>query len=240
MLTEGRGRELAGIHAIVMLSCPNEGSEYLASIRAMTGMNRHPQAGQLKVLESEADEARRIVLRQVVNATGVDARQCLIPFYVYSGRTNNVVLRQSALSAFPFAEVLPGDHSTILDPGSPGNLTLETLKRHLLQAVAVTRPFARAAEPSAAAEPTLATVTADAVNDERTINHFYGPTAIQIGDGNSLLNYPDPASPGHKVPDLITASRHEEHGAVQRERRPLPAFVAQSRWAHGLAPDLRQ
>ena len=136
MLTEGRGRELARIRAIVMLSCPNEGSEYLASIRAVIGFDRHPQASQLAVLGREVGEARRIVLRQVVHANALDDRQCPIPFYVYSGRTDNVVLRQTAQSAFPFAEVLPGDHFSILDPGSPGSLTLPTLKRHILKAAA--------------------------------------------------------------------------------------------------------
>jgi hypothetical protein len=43
-----------------MLSCPNEGSEYLRSIRAAVGFGHHPQAGQLDVLAREVGEARRI------------------------------------------------------------------------------------------------------------------------------------------------------------------------------------
>jgi len=50
MLGEGRGRELTTIRLIVTLSCPNEGSEYLSSIRAVAGLGRHPHAGQLDVL----------------------------------------------------------------------------------------------------------------------------------------------------------------------------------------------
>src|SRR5260370_10008671 len=61
MLAEGRGRELARIQLIVMLSCPNEGSEYLRSIRAAIGLSHHPQAGQLDVLDREVGEPRRIV-----------------------------------------------------------------------------------------------------------------------------------------------------------------------------------
>lgn len=135
MLTEGRGRELARIRLIVMLSCPNEGSEYLRSIRAITGFGHRPQASQLDVLDREVGEARRIVLRQIVNATVVDARHCPIPVFVYSGRTDNIVLRESAQSVFPYAEVLPGDHFSILDPDAPGHLTLPTLKRHLREAL---------------------------------------------------------------------------------------------------------
>jgi hypothetical protein len=121
---------------VVLLACPNEGSEYLASIRAVTGFNRHPQAGQVTVLERDVGEARRIVLRQIVNARSVDERQCRIPFHAYSGRTDNIVRRQSALTVFPDAEVLPGNHFSILDPESPGSLTVETIKRHILDAVA--------------------------------------------------------------------------------------------------------
>jgi pimeloyl-ACP methyl ester carboxylesterase len=133
MLAEGRGRELAMIRLIVMLSCPNEGSEYLRSIRAVAGLGRHPQAGQLNVLTREVGEARRVVLRQIINATTVDERHCSIPVYVYSGRTDNVVLRETAQSVFPNAEVLPGDHFSILDPDAPGSLTFAELKRHLLE-----------------------------------------------------------------------------------------------------------
>lgn len=133
MLGEGRGRELATIRLIVMLSCPNEGSEYLRSIRAVAGLGRHPQAGQLDLLTRDVGDARRVVLRQVVNATTVDERHCPIPVYVYSGRTDNVVLRETAQSVFPNAEVLPGNHFSILDPDAPGHLTLGELKRRLLE-----------------------------------------------------------------------------------------------------------
>ena len=133
MLAEGRGRELAKIRLIVMLSCPNEGSEYLRSIRAVAGLGRRPQAGQLDVLTREVGETRRVVLRQIINATTVDGRHCPIPVYVYSGRTDNVVLRETAQSVFPNAEVLPGDHFSILDPDAPGNLTFAELKRRLLE-----------------------------------------------------------------------------------------------------------
>ncbi len=132
MLTEGRGLELARFRLAVMLSCPNEGAEYMRAIRAVVGLGHHPQASQLRVLEREVSEARRIVLRQVVNATAVDDRHCPIPFWVYSGRTDNIVRRGSAHSVFPHAEVLPGDHFSILDPDVPGHLTVPTLKRHLI------------------------------------------------------------------------------------------------------------
>jgi pimeloyl-ACP methyl ester carboxylesterase len=132
MLTRGRGRELARISSIVMLSCPNEGSEYLASIRAALGMRRHPQASQLAVLGEDVRHSRQIVLSQIIYATQSDDYHCQIPVYTYSGRTDNVVLRQSAQSVFPYAGVLPGDHFSILDPDARGSLTQDTIRRHIV------------------------------------------------------------------------------------------------------------
>lgn len=148
MLGEGRGTELAKIRLIVMLSCPNEGSEYLRSIRAVTGFGRHPQAGQLDVLTREVGEARRMVLRQIINATTEDTHHCPIPVYVYSGRTDNVVLRESAQSVFPNAEVLPGSHFSILDPDVPGHLTFAEIKRRLLSTFAPAATKTSASDPS--------------------------------------------------------------------------------------------
>lgn len=108
MLAEGKGRQLGGIRLIVMLSCPNEGSEYLRSIRVVAGFGHHPQAGQLDVLARQAGEDRRVVLRQIVNATTLDDRHCPIPVFVYSGRTDNVVSRESAQSVFPNTQAMAG------------------------------------------------------------------------------------------------------------------------------------
>jgi pimeloyl-ACP methyl ester carboxylesterase len=190
MLTEGRGRQLARIKAIVMLSCPNEGSEYLASIRAVTGFDRHPQVGQLDALGLEAGQARRVVLRQIVHARAQDDRQCPIPFYVYSGRTDNVVLRQSAQSAFPFAEVLPGDHFTILDPGSPGSLTLPTIKRHILNAIAEPdTERGQAAPPPETAAGSLASGAIDLSRLQVMQEHFSGYADIRFSIAN-LTDHP--------------------------------------------------
>jgi pimeloyl-ACP methyl ester carboxylesterase len=142
MLSEGRGRDLVRIRLIIMLSCPNEGSEYLRSIRAVLKFNSQPQAKSLRVLDADVSAARRIVLRQIINSTAVDERNCPIPFYVYSGSSDNVVRRASGQSVFPHAGVLPGDHLSILDPDAPGSLTLSALKQHLLTPAAESKPTA--------------------------------------------------------------------------------------------------
>lgn len=127
MLQQGRGRELARIASVVMLACPNNGSDYLRSLRRALGFGRHPQAKQLDVLNRQVADTQRTVLADVVNACEVSDRQCPIPFHVYAGRRDGVVLAASAQAAFPGASTVVGNHFSILDPSLPGNLTAETV-----------------------------------------------------------------------------------------------------------------
>lgn len=234
MLAEGRGRELARIRTIVMLACPNEGSEYLASIRAATGLDRNPQAAQLDVLAREVGDARRTVLRQIVHATALDDRQCPIPVHVYAGRTDNIVTRQSAQSAFPTAEVLPGDHFTILNPDGPGNLTLPTLKRHILTAIATSAPLTAPAAPRDPAGSAASRVDAGsstpmhpaasdgAAGSKYSIN-IGSATGVVIGDGTVQTNYFGPVGQIPSTPTNPTAPpprRTSEATAPRGPSRP--------------------
>ena len=132
MLHQGHGRDLARIRSIVMLACPNGGSEYLRSLRHALGLNRHPQAGSLHVLNRQIADTQRTVLQRIVNAPGTDDHQCRIPFHVYAGNSDNVVTAASAQGAFPGASVLPGNHFSLLDPAAPGNRTAQTVRFHIL------------------------------------------------------------------------------------------------------------
>jgi pimeloyl-ACP methyl ester carboxylesterase len=132
MSSQGRARELSRIHSVVMLACPNGGSEYLRSVRQVLGFGRHPQAGSLEVLNRQVADTQRTVLQRIVNATGVDEYQCRIPFHVYAGNADNVVTAASAQGAFPGAAALAGNHFSILDPAAPSNRTAEVVKRHIL------------------------------------------------------------------------------------------------------------
>ena len=140
MIGQGRAQELSRIHSVVMLACPNYGSEYLRSVRQVLGFGRHPQAGSLEVLNKQVADTQRTVLQRIVNATGVDDYQCRIPFHVYSGNADNVVTAASAQSAFPGASALAGDHFSILDPAVPGNRTAEVVKQHILTDVTTPQP----------------------------------------------------------------------------------------------------
>ena len=132
MINEGRARELARIHSVVMLACPNRGSEYLRSVRQVLGVGRRLQAPNLEVLNRQVADTQRTVLQQIVNATAVDDYQCRIPFHVYAGNADNIVTAASAQGAFPGASALTGNHFSILDPAAPGNRTAEVVKQHIL------------------------------------------------------------------------------------------------------------
>ena len=119
MLNQAKGRDLGRIRTVVMLACPNGGSEYLESVRHGLGLSRHPQVGNLNVLDRRIADTQRRVLDDIVRANGVGDRECRIPFHVYAGSSDNIVKPASAQGAFPGASTLAGDHFSILEPGSP-------------------------------------------------------------------------------------------------------------------------
>jgi tetratricopeptide (TPR) repeat protein len=134
MLGAGRGRELARVNLVVLLACPNNGTEFLESARAMLGYHTRPQTRELTALNERVADTLRTVMRQAVNADGVGESHCRIPFHVYAGSSDGIVPRASALSTFGRAESLNGDHFTILRPSSPGNFTFRVLRQHILEA----------------------------------------------------------------------------------------------------------
>jgi hypothetical protein len=135
-------------------------------------------------------------------------------------------------------------------------------------AIAATRPFDPAAEPSTAAVP-ASTAAADAGGDRKYTINVFGASNVQIGDQNRQSNYHGP--PSHSAPDegYAPAARERpdawapetsavdgqpatprpggrilapvgEGGAAERERRTAPpvSLAVQARRARGLAPDL--
>ncbi|NKZ06132.1 alpha/beta fold hydrolase [Actinomadura latina] len=133
MVQQGRARELSRIVSVVMIACPNNGSDYLRSLRHALGYRRHAQAGSLEMLDKRVADTQRTVLQRIVNATGVDDHQCRIPLHVYAGDSDRVVRAASAQAAFPGASTLAGNHFSILDPEAPGNSTADTVRHHVLE-----------------------------------------------------------------------------------------------------------
>jgi pimeloyl-ACP methyl ester carboxylesterase len=133
MTDQGKALELRRIRSIVMLACPNGGSEYLRSIRRVLGYGRHAQAGSLKVLDPQVIDAQSAVLQRIVYPTDVDIQHCPIPFHVYAGGSDRIVSAQSARSVFKDAGTVRGNHFSILNPAARGSQTATVVKRHLLE-----------------------------------------------------------------------------------------------------------
>ena len=133
MVQQGHGRQLSRIFSVVMLACPNNGADYLRSLRHALGYRRHAQAGSLEIFDKQVADTQRTVLQQIVNASRVDYHHCRIPFHVYAGDSDRIVVAASAQAAFPGASTLAGTHFSILDPAAPGNCTAETVRHHLLE-----------------------------------------------------------------------------------------------------------
>ena len=224
MVGEGRARELSRIRSVVMLACPNGGSEYLESLRRTLGYGRHPQAGRLRVLHRQVADTQRIVLQRIVNAAVVDDYQCRIPFHVYAGGSDDIVKAASAQAAFPGASTIAGNHFTILDPAAPGNRTAETIKRHMLADITATRMH-----PGAVPAPDNTGEPEPPAADKRTGSAKYvvnadGVQGLQIGDHNVQRNvfpedYSNPPAVGRAEASSPDPAEGLMHRAVQENRR---------------------
>jgi hypothetical protein len=188
MTSEGRARELARIRTVIMLACPNGGSQYLASIRRALGYGRHPQAASLDVLDRQVADTQRAVLARIVHASGTDAHQCRIPFHVYAAGSDAIVTAASAQAAFPGAGTLAGDHFTILDPAAPGNTTVGIIKHHLLTDLAE--------RPPASGQGTASAALAGPAEPGRSQVSLSGTRGVQVGDHNVQHNVFSPPSAG--------------------------------------------
>ena len=186
MTSEGRARELARIRTVIMLACPNGGSQYLASIRRALGYGRHPQAASLDVLDRRVADTQRAVLARIVHASGTDDHQCPIPFHVYAAGSDAIVTAASAQAAFPGAGTLAGDHFTILDPAAPGNTTVDIIKHHLLTDLAE--------RPPASGQGTAPAAPARPAEPGRPQVSLSGTQGVQVGDHNVQHNVFSPPS----------------------------------------------
>jgi hypothetical protein len=212
MLNLGKGRDLARIRTIVLLACPNGGSEYLESVRHVLGLGRHPQVGSLDVLDRRIADTQRRVLDGIVRTGGVGEHQCRIPFHVYAGSSDNIVKPASAQGAFPGASTLAGDHFSILDPTAPGNRTTEAVKLHILTDLATPRGQEGGADALPAGRATAGTSTPSghAGSPKYVLHIGEGVQGLLIGDGGVQHNDfrrppeaqethgpPTPANSGH-------------------------------------------
>ncbi len=133
MLSEGRGRELARITGVVLFACPNTGSEFALSLRK-AWWQLHPQERTLRPFNDLIADTHRTVQNQIVKAGEIGPSTCPIQFWAYGGVQDNVVKRASAQSTFIEVSMLPGDHSSIIQPSTPEDPVYRVLRARIAEA----------------------------------------------------------------------------------------------------------
>ncbi|MFF7872405.1 tetratricopeptide repeat protein [Streptomyces qaidamensis] len=177
MLAEGRGADLGRIRRVVLFACPNDGTQLALTLRRGL-LRRNPQERQLRPLDEQINDTKRVVLRDVVHAREITARTCPIPFSVYAGESDDVVPAASARSVFPDAGALPGDHFGIVRPDSRSHRSFTTLKRLILAAADGDPPDA--GEESAQERGDGALGATPVERPGRPIEMFTNPFALEV------------------------------------------------------------
>jgi pimeloyl-ACP methyl ester carboxylesterase len=136
----GRGNDLRRIRRVVMFACPNSGSELFLAARRRIPFWSHPQERELRPIHESVSATQQVVINRIVHAQRTSSDQCGVPVHVYAGEQDNVVTPTSAKGVFPDTGVLPGDHSTIIQPDSTRHRSYLALKGILLGAVSAPIP----------------------------------------------------------------------------------------------------
>ncbi|MER6274489.1 alpha/beta fold hydrolase [Streptomyces sp900105755] len=132
MINGGQGQQLSKIRGVMLFACPNDGSDFMLPLRS-AWWSGNPQVRALTPLNPDVKDAQRTVLDQIVYAEGVGASWCHIPFWVFGGSEDKVVVRASAQGVFPRVFMLPGDHSSIIQPKTHKDPAYVALRTHLLE-----------------------------------------------------------------------------------------------------------
>ncbi|KAJ6070601.1 hypothetical protein N7467_011920 [Penicillium canescens] len=135
MVGSGHGEQLTRIGRVVLFACPNGGSELGLSLRRRL-LRNHPQERQLRPLNEQIAGIQNTIIHQIVYAKETAPQSCRIGFAAYAGERDNIVVPASAHSAFPDAGVLPGDHFSIVQPGSLEHRSYTALKHQIGLAIA--------------------------------------------------------------------------------------------------------
>ncbi|MEU6231156.1 alpha/beta fold hydrolase [Streptomyces sp. NPDC047042] len=132
MIHSGQGQQLAKIRGVVLFACPNSGSDFALPLRS-AWWSKNPQVRALGPLNPEVRDAQQTVIDQIVYAREVGASSCPIPFWVFGGEEDKVVVRASAQGNFPKVFMLPGDHSSIIQAKTHEHPAYVALRTHLLE-----------------------------------------------------------------------------------------------------------
>lgn len=119
MLRNGNGERLSPIRQVITMATPSLGSTFLSPWRKLVGTffsNAQEQA--LRVLDPETSKTLNFVAEHVVRAKKGTNNEWPIPFHVFYGTEDNLVLVESARGVFLDENLTPvkADHFTILTP----------------------------------------------------------------------------------------------------------------------------
>ncbi|MFE0252245.1 alpha/beta fold hydrolase [Streptomyces sp. NPDC059010] len=129
MLSAGHGTELEHIRRIIMYACPHSGAQLADSLPLL---KRNVQRQQLRTLTEAVMDAQQTVIARVDHATEVRAETCPIPITAYAGDSDNIVPRGAGQGVFRNRGSLPGDHFSIIRPGSLEHLSYRVLRDELV------------------------------------------------------------------------------------------------------------
>ncbi len=119
MLKNGYGERLSPIRQVITMATPSLGSTFLSPGRKLFGrFFPNPQEQSLRVLDPSTSDTLSFVAEHVVQAKKGTNNQWPIPFHVFYGTQDNIVLQESAHGVFLEENVTPvtADHFTILTP----------------------------------------------------------------------------------------------------------------------------
>jgi tetratricopeptide (TPR) repeat protein/pimeloyl-ACP methyl ester carboxylesterase len=134
-LQAGEARSLTPIKVVVLLACPNSGSDLFLTLRRGAFFWRHPQERALRPLDKELEAVRTSLLNRVVHARVLSSTSAPIPIFAYAGESDGMVGSQSALSGFPNRGILDGDHFGILNFSAIDGLNYSTIRAVLLDSL---------------------------------------------------------------------------------------------------------
>jgi Alpha/beta hydrolase family len=135
MIINSQGHDLERIRLIALFACPNSGSEIFLAARRSAWFWHQPQERELRPLNHLVAQTHGIVINRIVHAKSVSSNECPITVLALAGEEDNVVTPASARSVFPDTGVLPGDHSSVIQPDSVEDLAYKVLKERLVATV---------------------------------------------------------------------------------------------------------
>lgn len=225
MLLAGRGRELARIRRLVMLACPNNGSDlFLLARRGLMPLTRNRQERELKPLQTSVLETQRRVIDGIVRAPDASSDRCPIPIVAYAGESDNVVVPASAAGFFPETGVLPGDHFSVIRPTGPDSRIVHAMRKELGRAL--TEPFP--VEPQPEADIPHRRRPTPVSSDVLTELEIVGPVSIPSGGGTTQFFLHGGPVEQLKNVDVVVSS---ENIYLQLSQFFKPSTSGSLRWA---------